>query len=134
MAEHLFKKMLGEAGKNQVRVGSVGVSPSTWLDFPQEARLALEEEGVTGIHHKAQGLTEELAANTDLFLVMEKYHQDQVIKKFPMTEKKVFLLNSYVGLGDQGIPDPFGQSGEVYKKTLADIKKALEKLLEKLEA
>lgn len=126
MAEHLFRKMLSEAGQTDVQVASAGVSPATWLEFPQEARAALKNEGVLNVAHQAQGLSENIINWSDLILVMEDHHKHSVMDRFPKAAAKIRLLDP------SGIRDPYGASQEIYNTTLAQIKAALQKLIESI--
>jgi len=127
MAEHLFRKLLKEKGKEDVEIQSAGTSPSPWLEFPQRAREVLAEEGVKDVSHTAQGVEASMVESTQIILVMERRHKEFVEGEFPEAKGKVFLLKEYAGIKDSSpnIQDPFGQSRSVYAKVLSEIKKAL---------
>lgn len=134
MAEHLMKKMLADKGRTDVEVGSAGTSPATWLALPEEARRALLDEGVKGVVHKPHGLGKELVSQSDLIFTMENHHREFVVGQYPEAGAKVHQMGVYAGLPDSynGIADPFGQSVGVYAATLAEIKKNLLKIIEKI--
>lgn len=128
MAEHLFKKMLKDAHVTGVHVKSAGVEPSGFDDMTPEAREVLEKEGVTGAHHKSQGVTKAMVDHADEIYAMEEYHRQLLIHKFPSAAPKVKLINA------KGIYDPYGRPLDWYKKTLKEIKEALEPLLKKIQS
>lgn len=134
MAEHLLRKMLADRGLNNVKVMSAGVAPGLGLSFPQEAQNALTQEGVPVVQHTPRRLSADLVDQADLILAMEPHHKETVLGFFPGAGDKVHVLKHFAGVGspDEGIPDPYGQSAAVYARTLEEIKKALEKVVEKL--
>jgi len=135
MAEHLFRKMLADAGLSEIQVDSAGVSPAAWLSTPFEMKWALEQEGVEKIVHSPRGLTQDRMTSADIILVMEEGHKAAVLARFPELKNKVFLLKEYAGIpgDDKEISDPFGQSKDVYRRTLSEIKEALVKVLDRLK-
>jgi protein-tyrosine-phosphatase len=134
MAEHLLRRMLKEKGRADVEILSAGIAASGWLEFPVEARGALEKEGVVDVQHKAQDLSAELVKWADLILTMEEHHKHIVMARFPDAARKTHVLNAFAKLGDDsaGIHDPFGGPALVYEATLAQIKAALAKILSKI--
>ena len=72
----------------------------------------------------------------DLILTMTQRHRDMIIMD-PGARGKVYTLIEYTNEGQEeqinlDIQDPFGGSIEVYRQSAAQIKKALEILVEKL--
>ncbi|OVE75261.1 hypothetical protein BVX98_07925 [bacterium F11] len=135
MAEFLFRKIVKEAGKEKdIEIASAGILPATDLEFPLEARQALAKEGVDDVDHRPKGLTSELLAGTNLLLVMEKHHRDSILQEFPEAMGKVHLLKTFAGSKDKddGVADPYGQSAQIYEKTLSEIKSALMSILNKV--
>jgi protein-tyrosine phosphatase len=92
------------------------------LSLPKEAQAALEREGVSGVQHKPQPLSEDLVKWADVIIGMEDLHRRAVVGRFPDAASKVRLLDP------DGIPDPYGKSQEIYDSALAQIKRALLKL------
>jgi protein-tyrosine phosphatase len=129
MAEHLFRKMLKEAGRPDVTVVSAGVMPSYHLSFPAEARTALAKEGVSEIVHAPKPVTRELVGAADQIWVMEKHHQRALASAFPEAANKIRLLKEN---GDAGIPDPIGGTQDIYQETLDEIKESLRALMSQI--
>jgi len=133
MAEFLMRKLLADHHLTTIEVQSAGIAPAAELEFPEEARLALADEGVIAIRHHAKPLTNDMASSSHLILTMEKRHLDWVQKRFPEAKKKTYLLTDYAGLNKEEIEDPYGQSLATYKKILTQIKQALVCLVEKIQ-
>jgi len=148
MAEAMLKKMLVEKNLPNLQVKSCGVGASAQFLVPEIVKKLMLEENIDISKHKAQALAQEAVEDTDLILVMENRHREEIIKKFPQAKDKIFLLKEYVEKGqiqeeakseeqrakDLGIYDPIGQSPEVYRFCKEEIKKCLEKLLTRITA
>ena len=134
MAEHLFRKMLKDAGKPNVTVASAGTHAAPWVNFPPEAQEALASRGVTPVRHTAQDLTGLLIQQADLILTMEEHHRRIVNDRFPEAREKTYVLKSYVQSSDpeKDIRDPIGFPVAVYNDVLSDIERALIPLLKKI--
>jgi len=153
MAEAMLKKMLVEKNLPNLQVKSCGVGASAQFLVPEIVKKLMLEENIDISKHKAQALAQEAVEDTDLILVMENRHREEIIKKFPQAKDKIFLLKEYVEKGqiqeeakspaplqrygvnseqrakDLGIYDPIGQSPEVYRFCKEEIKKCLIKLI-----
>jgi len=126
MAEHLFRRMLADAGKADVSVRSAGIAPALSLDLPEEAAVALAEEGVRDVTHRPAGVGRETVDWADLILTMERSHRAAILAGFPDAASKTFLLKSYARVaGADGIADPYGGTQDEYRAALAEIKTAL---------
>jgi len=136
MAEQLFRKLVHDAGLSHVHVESAGVSPALAMTLPEEAQQALKDEGVEPHPHRPKGLERKVLAAIDLILTMELRHKNFVLSQFPETKGKVYLLQEYAGgiSNFSDVPDPIGGSVTQYRMTLAQIKAALLKILEKITA
>lgn len=134
MAEHLLKKMAADIGWD-VAVSSAGISPALDMRIPKEALEALKREGVTQAPHYPKPLTADMVEKAGLILAMDESHQEMVRRLFPKAKDRVFLLKSYAGVteGKPGIADPYGGALPVYLATMAEIKSALTKIIQKEE-
>jgi protein-tyrosine phosphatase len=135
MAEHLLRKLLTDAGINDVNVDSAGITPATQLAIPDEATAVLKEEGVSGVQHRPKGAEPSRVAWADVILVMQGFHREILVGRHPEAAGKIHLLKSFAEIGgkDPGIADPIGQSTAVYRRTLGEIKQALLKIIPKLK-
>ncbi len=136
MAERIFRKMSEKSGRSDISVSSASM-----LDMkgaPPDPRAAdfLAEKGFDDRGHKSRLLTEEMAAETDMILVMEQQHRDMIIEKYPDAAGKVFLLKPFYNGCTQtdsdnmnDISDPYKLSGYHYRLCFAEIYMAIEGLI-----
>ena len=128
MAEYILRQRLGEHSGWQVR--SAGVFAGVGAPASREAMTALQELGIDLSPHRSQGLSRELVDESTLIVVMTAGHFLEVIRAFPQAQEKVFLMT---GFGDgptaEDIPDPIGQSLDVYRWTRDRIDSAASDLV-----
>ena len=126
MAEGLFKKIMAsrstEFEARSAGVGAIGGFPAT----SETIRVMKEEEGVDVSQHRSQRLTVEMVQSSDRIYVMEKIHQEWVLRLEPLAQDKLHLL------GDSDIPDPIRMSYDFYKNVLTVIRHSLKKITEEL--
>jgi protein-tyrosine phosphatase len=86
--------------------------------------------------HFSKLLTEDIAAEADMILVMEQHHKDFIIENYPDTQKKVFLLKPFSkGASHLNTPrmeeirDPHNLSSYHYRLCFAEIYLAIEGML-----
>ncbi|MFY9176568.1 MAG: low molecular weight protein arginine phosphatase [Caldicoprobacterales bacterium] len=140
MAEALFKDMIKKHYPDKlkdIKVMSAGVAARDGDKASPNAIRAMEELGIDLAFHSATQLTAELISEADLILTMTQRHRDMVLIMNPGARDKVYTLIEYAHDGQQDqagldIEDPFGGSVEVYRKCAAQIKRALDILIEKL--
>jgi tRNA threonylcarbamoyl adenosine modification protein (Sua5/YciO/YrdC/YwlC family) len=131
MAEALLKKRLQDSVRSDVEVISAGLILLGGLGPTEGTRGVLEAVGIDASSHRSQRLTKEMAKRSDLILVMEKVHEDNVLKIAPEVKNRVFLLKEFAKIkdGDLGVADPLGHSFEFYQKTFDVIKDAVERII-----
>lgn len=135
MAEGIFRKMLDKAGKKNIRLSSAGTAALTGMKPPREVEEVMRKEGMDVSHHRATPLTTDLIDEADLVLVMDKYHQQAILKMCPEASEKIFLLGEFSpGAGEPplDIPDPLGESLRAYEEVFEEIKRCLDELLKKV--
>ncbi len=127
MAEHLFRKLIADAGLTGVEVRSAGISPAMGLALPVEAVAALAAEDVFDVHHRPSGLDRETVEWADLILAMERFHSDVIVTRFPDAAKRTEILKIFAGtaMDRDGITDPYGGTDADYCAVMAEIKTAL---------
>ncbi|GAA5186456.1 low molecular weight protein-tyrosine-phosphatase [Ferrimonas gelatinilytica] len=116
-AEAMLKARYPEKQISSAGVGALVGKP---VD-PKAARL-LEQAGLPHQDHRARQLTQEIAREADLILVMEPGHIGAVTQIAPFSHGKVFLLGKW--LGDLAIPDPYRQSEEAFAHVYGLMEKA----------
>lgn len=135
MAEYLLRGLLPR--RADVEILSAGTGVFIRSSASLETLSVLREEGIDALKHAAQPVTTLLLKKSDLIIVMTRQHREQILDHVPEVEKKVYLLREFVNIpggvqGDLDVPDPLGQSNQVYKECLRIIKEAvhqIEKLL-----
>ena len=128
-----MKKYLRELGKIGITIRSAGIRASDGYPPTDETVDVLKEEGAAPDDFKSSALTDEMIRASDLILVMEEMHKNEVVKRVPGAASKTFLLKEYGRAGDDkitdpSIPDPIGQPITDYKNCLEMIKKETERV------
>jgi hypothetical protein len=61
---------------------------------------------------------------------MEEIHERKILELVPDAKNRVFLLKEFadISAGGRNIPDPIGGTPDVYRRTLAIIKEAVNKV------
>ena len=124
----------------RIYVMSAGVAAVEGMTATFETRSVLRNAGMDITGHRATRLSEQMARHSELILVMEEAHRDEIIRRFPEAVSKVFMLKTF-GLepdvaaagGDPTIVDPIGKPLEVYEVCFSTIKEAVERVVKYLE-
>lgn len=130
MQEMLAKQnLLGE-----FEVSSAGLSAQNGAKASSYAIKAMEEMGLDLDGHRARQATAEIFAQADLILTMTGSHKKVILHVMPELNGRVYTLKEYVGnsMEDLDVLDPFGQSIDTYRQCSKEIRKLLEKSMEKL--
>ncbi len=98
--------------------------------YPPMAQAALEF-GITLDGHQAQQLTERLCDWSDLILVMEYAHIEQIAERYPRTRNKTFLLGQWAC---GSIADPFGKDKQACMVSAHNIERACQAWVLRLSA
>ncbi len=130
MAEALLKKILQEKGRQDVEVLSAGTMMLSGLSVSSGTKEVLAREGIDVSTHLSQKMTRDMAHSCDLILVMERIHEDAVIRLAPEVRNRVFLLKEFAKINDgrPDVADPIGRSADFYEKTFLIIKEAVERI------
>jgi len=130
MAEALLKKIIKEKNRDDVIVSSAGIMMLSGLGVSQGTKEVLAKEGIDFSNHRSQRVSAEMIRKSDLILVMEKIHEDAILRLAPEVKNRVFLLKEFAKIkGNRlDIPDPIGKSLEFYEQTFAAIKEAVERI------
>ena len=138
MAERIFRKMAEKSGRIDISALSASLSDMNGAPADPKAFDLLEEKGFDGHGHKSRLLTEEMAAETDMILVMEQQHRDMIIEKYPDAAEKIFLLKPFSTSCTQpdinynfmyNISDPHKRSSYHYRLCFAEIYMTIEGLI-----
>lgn len=133
LAEALSRKRIAERGWTHVQVESAGIAAAAGAPASQGALSVAQEHEIDLTDHVSRQLTPELVDWADFILAMSPSHA-MTVRELD-GEKKVSLLSEVLAGEDAGtaIEDPFGGDLEAYRATFAQIERAVEKLLERLE-
>lgn len=126
-AEGLFKRLAGEKNLSGVSAQSAGLFALSGNEATFPAQQVAVEHGVDLTGHRAQPVTPDLAAQSDLVLVMEKHHQNDFCAEFPGASQRVRLLRNFARYGspERGIADPYGLNYDAYRFCFLDIEDAV---------
>ncbi|MCX5700669.1 MAG: L-threonylcarbamoyladenylate synthase [Candidatus Omnitrophica bacterium] len=130
MAEALLRKMMQEQNRRDVEVSSAGIMMISGLSVSQGTRDVLAREGIDVSGRISQRVTKEMIKKSDLVLVMERMHEDAILRIAPEVRNRVFLLKEFAKISDKNLDilDPIGKPLEFYEKTILCIKEALERV------
>ena len=137
MAQRLLESTLRQAGVDTVKTASAGVFAVEGMLATEETQRILQTVGVNCGDHRARGITSELIEEADAIFVMEQFHRDELLRRFPGAFNKIQLLKNYGVPKDQqeknpNIPDPIGKPLEVYEVCFSVIQDAVARLVKTL--
>ena len=124
MAQCMLAKMLEGT---PALVGSAGTAAPVGNPAAANAVEVMREAGLDLTRNRAQQLTPAMIEASDLVLVMDDYHREQVVGLVPDAAGRTKLLLSFVGR-DEKVEDPIGFSIECYRLTRDVMKPALEQV------
>jgi len=130
MAEAYLKKLLQKQHRTDIQVSSAGVMATADMGASASTREVLAQEGMNVAGHRSQRVTQELVDRSDIILVMEDVHEDQILQFAPEVKNRLFLLKEFAKINDSNlnITDPVGSSLEFYQDTFLVIKDAVERI------
>ncbi len=115
-----------EALPEGVPVGSRGILPRANRPSPVAAAAVAAEFGIDlSTHRSAPVEAADLAAFDAVFSFDEKVHQ-HLRRQFPAARKKLFRFGLLDDGGPTDIPDPFGESAEVFRSVYRRIAATLD--------
>jgi len=126
----LAKRLLAEAGRDDVRCASAGIRPSQAARSPREACRVSAAYGLSLDEHEPQPLTRELMASHDVVFVMERAQLERLRAEYPEFRDRVFLLSLFDDEAGSAyerynIADPFGQPLTAYEACYERIERAI---------
>ena len=129
MAEGLVRKMV--QNRHDIEVSSAGISAAAGFPASANAIAALRPLGADLSRFRSQPLTEALVEEADFIFAMTRGHLDVILTFFPEAAEKTFLVTEFQSGPERrsDIPDPIGQSPEVYIRCRNRIQAALPSIL-----
>ena len=130
MAEAYLKKLLFKQKRIDIQVSSAGVMALPGMGASDGTREVLAKEGIDVSGHRTRKITQGLLNRSDIILVMESAHEDQILALAPEVKNRLFLLKEFAKINDSNlnINDPAGGSLEFYQDTFSTIKDAVERI------
>ncbi|QAX86009.1 phosphotyrosine protein phosphatase [Pseudomonas sp. DTU12.3] len=126
-AELLLRNALASSA---ITVSSAGLSARVGEGVEPSAREVLENHGHSAEAFKARQLTSDIVNESDLILVMEKQHVNQVLKIASHARGKVFLLGKWQS--EREIQDPYRQGQAAFIHAHALIEDAVSSWAQRL--
>ncbi len=130
MAKALLEQKLKQNGRRNLEVLSAGIMVSSGLGATETTKELLKQQGLDISGHRSQKINESLVRKSDIILVMEKLHEEELLKLVPEAANKVFLIKEFAKIKDNNlhIVDPIGKPMDFYAQTFAVIKEAIERI------
>lgn len=131
-----LKKYRPEALK-KLKITSAGTKAVSGGRVNDIVALIARNNGFSLRGHASTPLTKKEVKNADLILTMEQVHKDDILKKFPEAEGKVFRLMEYGWQGDEevdslDVPDPTGKTADDFREFINTAHAEADRLLHEL--
>ena len=129
MAEFYLKAQLEKSGKLcRHRIASAGMAVFEISGISAGARQALKQLGIEVPDFSSRQLTEDIFTAADRIYCMSDHHRE-CLSKLATSEEQRRILTL---LDHCDVPDPFGGDAETYRRCLAAMRPALDRLAEEL--
>jgi len=137
MAEGILRKRLRELARDSIDVCSAGVNALNGLPPSDGTVKVMAEEGVDVSGFSTKNVTADMINRADLILTMTPAHKDEILAIAPEAASKTYLLKEYENPSapaseDLSVHDPMGQPIKEYRTIRDEIKKEIERFVEKL--
>lgn len=132
MAVHLFRSYFSDSDRDQkYRFKSAGLTAVSGQPLNPKAREVLLDKGLEISDNKSVRLHSEQIEAADLILTMTRAQAEEIINHYPRAENHVFSLGEFARTG-RDVPDPFGRSKKIYRKTLQELEDMVARAAERL--
>lgn len=131
-AQGLFTKLMAQQGPKDITAESAGLLALPGNSATYLAQRVAAEFSVELTEHKAKPVSKDLVTWSDLILVMEKSHQNELLTNFPEATGKARSIRHFARFGSRcrGIADPYGLKYDAYRFCFLDIEDAVLGLIE----
>ncbi len=123
MAEYVLRQQLHAKGLGEAKVISAGTHAFEGARSTLETLEVLKEEGVNAETHQSRRVTLEMMEAADAVFAMTETHREWLVKTWPRHREKVRLF------AKEDVPDPIGQSVEIYRECLGTVKYAVVRII-----
>jgi len=117
-----------------LEVRSAGLHAADGDPADATALRCAQRMGVSLAAHRSQRVGETLFAWSDLTLVMQGSHVASIERDWPRFAGRVRLLGDFLSAPPYGLPDPWGESEQVFERVFGRLAKATESLAARIEA
>jgi glycine hydroxymethyltransferase len=131
MAQGLFADLV--RGRRDIEVTSAGIGAVGGQPPSNHSVEVMAELGIDIRNIRSKPLMAELVRKADFIFVMTYGHLDSMLLLFPSAAEKTFLLREFetdLPVMEREVPDPIGQSREMYREARDQIRAALPRLLD----
>ena len=128
LAEGLLKHYLQDRS-NDFDISSAGVGALVGSPAADYSLELAEEHGLDISEHRARQLTPEMVLDSDLILVMESSHRQEIVKHTPQARGKVMLVGQWEKLE---IPDPYRKPKQAFVDAYTLIDRGIQSWIKKL--
>ena len=134
LSEAIARKIAIERGLADVEIASAGTSAWEGAPASDGALLVGMEHGLDLSNHRAQLLSRDLVAESDVVLAMGPHHLERV--EALGGTAKAWTLTGYAshGKNDRAISDPVGAELTVYRATYTELEREIRRALDRLTA
>ncbi|MFN3966321.1 MAG: low molecular weight protein arginine phosphatase [Endomicrobiia bacterium] len=133
LAEGYMKKFCKDENIDWIEVKSCGTAAMPTYKVPVVVLSLLKDEGIDVSSHIPTPINKFLVDGSDIILVMETVHKQEIMRRYPECDSRLFLLKEFVGEKENlDIFDPIGQPEEVYIERAEEIKENVKKAFEKI--
>ena len=131
LAEVIARQAAAARGLAPITVASAGTG--AWADAPASdgSLLVALEHGLDLNAHRAQPLTAEVVAASDLVLTMGPSHLERV--EALGGSGRAWMLGEYATGAAHAVGDPFGGDLAVYRETYEELERLIEAALDRLQ-
>lgn len=126
MAEGLFRQALPE-----IQFSSAGMTALVGHGADPIAMQIMADAGVDIASHRARMLTDAIARDADIILVMDDLQKQQISMQYPYTRGKVFRLAE---AAKQDIPDPYRKDPEVFHAVFSLIENGVNEWVKRIKS
>ena len=135
MAEHLLASALQNESSplKELKVISAGVSAIDGDGASFNSIDAMKEVGIDIQDHQSKRLNLEMIQSSIAIFVMTESHRALIHMTYDNLETPVYLMREFLKDADDQIPDPFGQSLEIYRLSRESMQEAITSLIDFLK-
>lgn len=129
MAEAIARDMLDKQDHEGITThfASAGVAAGNGMPATREALDALGSMGITLEDHQSRMLTLDMIDHAEVIYTMTPSHAQAIMTMAPNSVHKVFVLDEH-----ESVPDPIGQSAQMYQHTADRLRELIARRLEEI--